>query len=336
MRRYIIEGSGGIDALRLQDVPDLGAPGPGEVVVRMRAASLNYRDLLISKGLYPLAVKVDPIPVSDGAGEVIMIGEGVTGLAAGSRVMSCFFPDWAGGGIEAERIGASLGGSVDGVLAEQVLLPAGAVIPFPAHLSFAEAATLPCAALTAWNALVEVGGIRAGDVVLVQGTGGVSSFALQFSKLFGAVVIQTSSSDEKLAAAKARGADHLINYMTTPDWDAEARRITGGRGVDIVVEIGGAGTLDRSLRAVRLGGTVVTIGLVTGLGTIDAIAVLAGVARLNGVIVGSRDMAVSMNRAITAGGLRPLIDRTFAFEAAPDAYRYLESGAGSGKIVVTI
>ncbi|RSY82014.1 NAD(P)-dependent alcohol dehydrogenase [Sphingomonas koreensis] len=332
MRRYIIDPAVG---LRLDTTSASPTPAPDEVVVQVRAVSLNFRDHLIATGSYPLPVKSELVPVSDGAGEIVQIGHAVTQFRVGDPVVSMFFPEWQGGGIAAHKVGSALGGTTDGMLSEQVVLPSSALAPFPPHLSFEQAATLPCAGVTAWNAIVEVGRVAEGDVVLLQGTGGVSTFALQFAKLAGATVIQTSSSDEKLAAARALGADHLVNYQDTPDWDVEARRLTDGRGVDLVVDIGGAATLERSLRSVRLGGRVAAVGLVGGLGMIDPLPILTGVVNISGVLVGSREMYTAMAQAIAAAGIEPIIDRSFSFEDAPAAFAYLAAGA-AGKIVIRI
>lgn len=335
--RYRLIGTDGPESLVTDREYEPGLPGPGEVRLRVMAASLNFRDLLICRGLYPLPVKTNLIPVSDGAGEIVAVGPGVDGLAAGDRVMTNFFPDWSGGGIESGLVSATLGGSVDGVLADEVVLPARAVIAIPSTLSYQQAAALPCAGVTAWNALFDTAGLRTGDSVLLQGTGGVSTFALQFAKARGITVFQTSSSDEKLSHAHARGADQLINYRATPEWDQEVLRLTDGRGVDAVVEVGGAGTLERSIRSTRMGGTIAAVGLVAGLGTIDPLPILTGVVRVAGVFVGSHAMAGAMLREIEHVGIEPVIDRIFPIGEAQTAYAYLENGAqGSGKIVLGI
>lgn len=337
MKRFQLTGTNGPESLVLDDDYDPGTPGSGEVRLRLHATSLNFRDILIYRGLYPLAAKADLIPVSDGAGEIVSVGPGVDGLAVGDRVMTNFFTDWVDGRIDLALVSATLGGSVDGVLAEEVVLPARAVIAIPSTVTFAQAATLPCAGVTAWNALFNTACLSAGDCVLLQGTGGVSTFALQFAKARGVTVIQTSSSDEKLSKARARGADQLINYRETPEWDVEVRKLTGGRGVDAVVEVGGAGTLQRSIRATRMGGTIAAVGLVAGLGTIDPLPILTGVVRIAGVFVGSHQMAGEMLAAIEASQIEPVIDRTFSLDEAKNAYAYLESGSqGSGKVVIEI
>lgn len=310
--------------------------GPGEVMIRVRAASLNYRDISVSTGQYPGVLKPSLIPLSDGAGEIIDIGPAVRNALLGDRVMSAFYPHWAAGAISDEATDLALGGSLDGVLAEYIVLPERAAIPIPAHLSFEEAATLPSAAVTAWQAVVETARVRAGDVVLVLGTGGVSLFALQFAKLHGATVILTSSSSAKLQRAAAIKADHLVNYCENPEWDMQVLQLTGGRGVDAVIEVGGAGTLERSLRSVRKGGTIVLIGRLAGLGQIDPLPLMRRAVRLIGINVGSQEMFVAMNRAIAASNLRPVIDRTFSFCEAKAAYRYFRSGSNFGKVLITL
>lgn len=333
--QYVLTGTDGAAGLRLEDSPRQLSPGPREVVLRLAAVALNYRDIMIARGRYPLAVKPELVPVSDGAGTIVAVGRQVRGLAPGDRVMTNFFVDWAVGGIRRALVQAVLGSTVDGVLAREVVLPVGAILPIPGTLSFADAATLPCAGVTAWNALFHTASLEKGNTVLLQGTGGVSSLALQFATARGIRVIQTSSSDKKLAAARAGGADALINYRDTPDWDEEVRRLTGGEGVDAVVEVAGASTLERSVRATRMGGTVAAIGLVSGLGTIDPLPILTGVVRVAGVFVGSHAMAREMLDQIAVSGLRSAIDRSFPFEEAPAAFDYLESGPdGPGKVVV--
>lgn len=334
MNAYELDAGSGIDGLTLNRARHMPDPGPGEVVVKLEAASLNYRDLLIAGGRYPLGAPANLIPLSDGAGTVAAVGAGVKRLRAGDRVASSFFLDWIGGEISSTAIQRTLGGSVHGVLAEYFTVPERAAIPIPSYLSIEEAATLPCAALTAWNAVVELGVVKPGDVVVVQGTGGVALFALQFAKLIGATVIVTSSSDEKLERAQALGADALINYRTTADWDSAVISATEARGADLIVEVGGAGTLEKSIRAVRVGGTVATIGLVAGLGAINPLPLIGRAIRLTGIYVGSQEMFYSMNRAMAAAKIRPVIDRVFEFDEAKEAYRYQESGAHFGKIVI--
>ena len=335
MKAVRIHRVGDIDELRPEEVPDPRA-GPGQVRVRIRAASLNYRDLLVAKGAYSRNLALPLTPLSDGAGEVVEVGPGATRFAVGARVAGIFMQTWLEGGITEAKGRSSLGGAIDGVLAEQVVFHEDGLVAVPEHLSFDEAATLPCAAVTAWNALIEGGALRPGESVLTLGTGGVSLFALQFARMAGGRVIITSSSDEKLGRAKQLGASDGINYKTTPDWDKKARDLTGGVGVDHVVELGGAGTLSRSLKAVRTGGHVALIGVLSGGGDVNPMPVLMKTVRLQGVYVGSRAMFEGMNRAITLHGMKPVIDRVFGFDEVRAAYRHMESGAHFGKIVVRV
>ncbi len=336
MKAYHLTDQSGPDALQLRDLPE-PKPGPGQVTVRVRATSLNYRDLMVANGRYGAPVTLPLIPLSDGAGEIATVGEGVTRWTPGDRVAGTFFQTWQTGPIRREAFQAALGGSLNGMLAEVVAASAEGVIAVPAHLSFEEAATLPCAALTAWNALVTSGKVSADHTVLVLGTGGVSLFALQFAKLHGARVIVTSSSDAKLARAQALGADATINYRTTPDWDQEVFRLTGKSGVDHVVEVGGADTFPKSLRALALGGTVSVIGGVSGFASqVPLRDILGKSALIRGIYVGNRDMFEAMNRAIARHQLKPVVDRVFPFADAPAAYRYQESGAHFGKVVIRL
>ncbi|MCP5083557.1 MAG: NAD(P)-dependent alcohol dehydrogenase [Alphaproteobacteria bacterium] len=332
MRAWQIVSDGGVDALKLAE-RDVGAPGLGEVKVRMRASAINFRDLATIKDPGPRGLTFPAVPNSDGAGEIVEVGEGVIGLKPGDRVASCFFQDWADGPCSPEIMASALGGALDGVLAEEVILKAGGVIPFPEHMSFEDAATLPCAALTAWNAVVETGGTKAGDTVLLLGTGGVSIYALQFLNMLGARVIITSSSDEKLARAKQMGAWKTVNYRQTPDWDQEVLKLTGGRGVDLTVEVGGPGTLQKSIEATRVAGTIGLIGILVG-GEINPLPIMRKSLRVQGIYVGSRRMFADMNRAIAAHGLKPVIHETFAFEEAKSAYHAMEAAGHFGKLVV--
>ena len=331
MKVWQIVGDGGIDALELADRPS-PEPGPGQVWVRVRANSINYRDLGTVRAPSQRGLAFPRVPNSDGAGEVTAIGAGVSGIAAGDRVAGCFFQDWAAGDVSTAAMASAQGGALDGMLAEEVVLNAHSVVPIPAHLDYAEAATLPCAALTAWNALVEKGGLKAGDTVLLLGTGGVSIFALQFCVLMGARAIVTSKSDGKLGRARAMGAWRTINYAETPDWASAVKDLTG-RGVDHVVEVGGGGTLAQSIDAVRIGGHIAMIGVLTQ-GTVDPTPILRKSLRLNGIYVGSQTMFLDMNAAIEAAGMRPAIDRRFAFADAREAYRCMEAADHFGKIVI--
>ena len=336
MKAYELHATKDGLSLTLNDNRAKLEPGHGEVLVRVHAVSLNYRDLLIADGMYGSGTKANVIPLSDGAGEISAVGQGVTSLQVGDRVTGAFFPYWTAGDISEAAVTSSLGGPVDGMLSEYVVLPESAALKFAHHLSYEEAATLPCAALTAWNALVDIGRINAGHTVLLQGTGGVSIFALQFAHAMGAKVIQTSSSDDKLERVRQMGAHHTINYRDTPEWSQEVLRLTDGRGVDLVVEVGGAGTLEQSLQAVRVGGTVATIGLVSGVGHINPLPLIPRAIRLNGVYVGSHAMFATMNNAISAHQLIPIIDRVFRFEQAADAYAWLRSGSHFGKVVISV
>ncbi len=331
MKVWQIVGDGGIDALEMTDRPSR-EPGPGQVKVRVRANSINYRDLGTVRAPSQRGLAFPRVPNSDGAGEVTAVGAGVPGIAAGDRVAGCFFQGWASGDVSAAAMASAQGGALDGMLAEEVVLNAHGVVPIPAHLDYAEAATLPCAALTAWNALVEKGGLKAGDTVLLLGTGGVSIFALQFCVLMGARAIVTSKSDSKLGRARALGAWRTINYAETPDWASAAKEFTGG-GVDHVVEVGGGGTLAQSIDAVRIGGHIAMIGVLTQ-GTVDPTPILRKSLRLNGIYVGSQTMFLDMNAAIEAAGLKPAIDRRFAFADAREAYRCMEAADHFGKIVI--
>jgi NADPH:quinone reductase-like Zn-dependent oxidoreductase len=308
-------------------------PGPGQITVRMRAASLNYRELLTVQGKggqYRLPL----IPFSDGAGEVAAIGDGVTRVAVGDRVCPTFFQSWFDGRPSASYRRLALGGTRPGVLQEVMLLNAEGVCRIPEHLNFDEAATLPCAALTAWRGLFEEATIRPGQTVLVQGTGGVSIFALQFAKLAGATVIVTSSSDEKLERAKVLGADHTINYRSVPQWGKAAADWTG-EGVDHVVEVGGRDTFNQSIEAARVGGTILVIGMLSGFAPKIAMPSLFGKnLHIIGLSVGSRRMFEAMVSAIERNRLKPVVDRTFGFASVPEALRLMERGGHFGKIAI--
>lgn len=335
MKAFEIRDYQGIDSLSLVERPE-PRPGPGHVLVRVRAASLNYRDLLIIKGLYGRNLPLPLTPLSDCAGEAVETGEGVSRVKPGDRVAGIFMQSWISGGVTEDKGRSALGGAIDGVLAEYVVFREDGVVPVPEHLSDEEAATLPCAGVTAWHAVIEQGS-KPGQSVLVLGTGGVSLFALQFAVMAGARVIVTSGSDAKLARALALGASEGINYRASPDWERRVREITGGRGVDCVVEVGGAGTLPRSLRAVRTGGLISLIGVLTGgTGEVNPMPVIMKAVRIQGIFVGSREMFESMNRAIDLHRLRPVVDRVFPFEDAREAYRYLESGTHFGKVVLRV
>jgi len=333
MKAWIIDGKFGIDALKIVE-RETPRPRPGEVLVRVRAASLNYRDLMVVEGKYYPTQPLPLIPVSDGAGEVAAVGEGVTRVRVGDRVVGTYSQRWIGGKPSAERlVGSTLGAPRDGVLAEYVLLDEEGVVRIPEHLSFEEAATLPIAGVTAWHALFVDAPVRAGDTVLVQGTGGVAVFAIQFARATGARVIVISSSDEKLARAQEIGAHDLINYKETPAWDARALELTGGVGVDLVVDV--AGTLERSVNALRTGGQISLIGLLSSsTAQVDIFPLLVKNVRIQGIHVGSRDWFEEMNRAITQHRLRPVVDRSYPFEKAPEAIAALREGSYVGKLVI--
>jgi NADPH:quinone reductase-like Zn-dependent oxidoreductase len=325
----------GIDSLVYTTRPEPAA-GPRDVVVRLEALSLNYRDHLVIGGIDRWRPPGPRIPVSDGAGVVVATGPAVTRFRKGDRVAPIFYPEWIDGQPAPEKMQGALGGSgADGLYAEYAVVDETAAVAVPPHLSDEEAATLPCAALTAWNGVAEGAPLREGDTVAVLGTGGVALFALQFAKLLGARAIITSSSDSKLARARALGADGGINYRTTPDWPRAVRELTGGRGADLVVDT--AGALAEAIDAVRVGGTVAFIGLLRGTHSdVDLVKLMGSSATIRAIDVGSRAMFESMNRAIESAKLRPVIDRTFAFDEAREAFRYLGAGAHFGKVCVRV
>ncbi|MCS6799477.1 MAG: NAD(P)-dependent alcohol dehydrogenase [Myxococcota bacterium] len=326
----------GTEGLRCAERPD-PKPGPGQVLVRVRACSLNYRDLLVVRGQYNPKLPLPIVPLSDGAGVVEAVGEAVTRVRTGDRVAGLFAPGWQGGPPELGELRGTLGGPLGGMLAERVVLPETGVARVPAHMSDVEASTLPCAALTAWSALVELGPVRPGETVLVQGTGGVALFALQIAQMLGARVVVTSRHPTKLERAKQLGAWQTIDTSAEPDWGRRARELTAGAGVDHVVDLGGANTLAQSLRAVRPGGTVSVIGVLGGRQTeLDVTAVLMNQVRLQGVFVGHRKGFEAMVRAFEAARLRPVIDRVFDWDQAPAAIDALGRGAHFGKLVVRV
>jgi NADPH:quinone reductase-like Zn-dependent oxidoreductase len=317
----------------------VGAPGAGEVRVRVRAVSFNYRDLMMVLGKYNPKMALPRIPCSDGAGEVVEVGAGVTRWKPGDRVAAIFMQNWLEGPLTAAKTKGALGGDVDGMLAEEVVLRETGLVRIPEHLSFAEAATLPCAAVTAWNAL-KAGGLKPGSTVLVQGTGGVSIFALQLARLMGARVLGISSSDEKLGRARGLGLDVGLNYRDQPEWDRWAAEETGGEGVDLVVEVGGAGTLARSLKAIRTGGTVAQVGVLAQSAEQTAAPfpvplILHKTARLQGIYVGSRADFEEMNRALTLAKLRPVYEE-FDWTETPAVFKRMEAGRHFGKLVVEV
>lgn len=327
-----VQPGGGIESLQWSDHA-LRDPGPNEVRIAVRAASLNFRDIIIARGVYPLAHQNRIVALSDGAGVVEAVGASVRRWKVGDRVTANFMRDWVSGPLGPVAQASSLGGEVDGMLAESVVLPEHALVRIPDHLSFVEAATYPCAGVTAWNALLVASTLKPGDTLLVQGTGGVSIFALQIARLSGARVIATSGSNEKIERLKSLGAEHVINYRTTPDWAEEVLRYTGGRGVDHTLDVGGTDTLAPALRATTVGGTVSVIGILTGAEAKLSLApILFRQLSVNGLFVGSRQMLEDMLKA----AIRPVVDHTFRFDKAQDAYRYLESGKHFGKVVLAV
>lgn len=334
MKAVILRQPGGLDRLENIDLAEPGLPGPGEITVRLRASSLNFHDHAVVTGMIPADDR--RIPLSDGAGEVTGVGEGVRDFSVGDAVVSTFFPHWLSGGPGDGRFDGIPGDSADGYARDAVVAPASSFTRAPKGLSHAEAATLTCAGLTAWRALMVDGPLQAGQTVLIQGTGGVSIFALQFAKIAGATVIATSSSDEKLEKLKALGADHTINYRRDSNWGSIARKVSGG-GVDHVVEVGGAGTLPQSVAAARFGGHIALIGVLSGLtGDFPSSLVMNKQLRVQGLAVGTRSQQIDMIKAVEANGIRPVIDRSFPLEALADAFRHQQSGAHFGKISIDI
>jgi NADPH:quinone reductase-like Zn-dependent oxidoreductase len=337
MRAYQLPKiAAGIEELVEVDRP-MPKPLYRQVLVKVMACSLNYRDLLIARGGYHLPVRENVVPLSDGAGEVIEVGPGVTRVKAGDRVAGCFFQRWNGGAPSLDLQVSALGGSLNGMLAEYAVLEEDGVVKIPEHLSMEEGATLPCAAVTAWEAMMNHAKLMAGYTVLLQGTGGVSIFGLQFAHATGIVPIVTSSSDEKLARAKALGAAHGINYTTMPEWDKAAIALNGGRGVDHVLEVGGANTLKLSFGAIRLGGKISLIGGLSGAAReIDPGLIFRKRANVQGISVGSMQTFEAMNAAIAANKIKPVIDRVFGFDEVRPAYRHMEARGHFGKIVVRV
>jgi len=341
MRAYPVQQFG-IDHLRQIDLPT-PQTAPGTVLIKVHAVSLNYRDLMVVKGLYNPKMALPRIPCSDGAGEVVAIGEGVTRVKVGDRVCGIFMQRWLDGPPTAEKSKDALGGDVDGMLTEYALLHEQGVVRFPEHLSYEEASTLPCAGVTAWNALLHAGDpanpIEPGATVVIQGTGGVSIFALQFGKLLGARVLGTSSSEEKLSRARSVGLDEGCNYKERPDWSKWVSETTANKGADRIIEVGGAGTFGQSLRAARVGGTIAQIGILSGGSTTDPIAltpILHKQLRVQGIYVGSRTMFEQMNAAIAKSRLHPVVDKVFDFNQSAEAFAHMESASHFGKIVIRI
>jgi NADPH:quinone reductase-like Zn-dependent oxidoreductase len=323
----------GIDSLEFVERPD-PEPGPGQVVVKIHAISYNFRDLLMVKGFYNPKLKLPRIPCSDGTGEVVALGPGVTLWKPGDRVAGIFMQNWIDGLPTPAKVKGALGGDVDGMMAEYVVLNENGLVALPDHLSYQEGATLPCAAVTAWNAL-SAGDLKPGGTVLIQGTGGVSIFALQFARLKGARVLGISGSNEKLERAYDLGLDAGLNYKETPDWDRWALE-QSGEGVDLVVEVGGAGTLPRSLRALRMGGTIAQVGVLTSAGeAVPFPVVLHKQARIRGIYVGSRQDFLDMNRAIALTQLRP-VGEDFPWSHAPQVLGRMEEATHFGKLVMSV
>jgi NADPH:quinone reductase-like Zn-dependent oxidoreductase len=333
MKAYELQGNFGIDSLTLAERPE-PQPDAGQVLLKMRAWSLNYRDLLVVKGTYHPSLRLPFTPLSDGVGEVVAVGDGVSRVKTGDRVAGIFMQKWIDGPLTEVKANSALGGARAGLAAEYVVLDADGVVPVPEHLTDEEGSTLPCAAVTAAHALIYAGNIKAGDTVLVQGTGGVSIFALQFASALGARVIATSSSDAKLARVQQLGSSEGINYKTTPEWGDRARELTGGSGVDHVVEVGGSSTFAQSLRAVRMGGRISLIGILSGGGPIDSLPILMKGVCVQGIFVGSRAMFETMNGALVHHKLRPIVDKVFSFGQLREALRHMESGSHFGKIVL--
>jgi len=336
MKLFEIRDSFGLDHLHRAERPT-PEPKPHEALVRLRAVSLNYRDLLLVQGKYNPRMKLPRIPASDGAGEIISVGAEVTAWKPGDRVVIPFFPDWIEGALTAAKTAGALGGEVDGLLREFATVRADALLPIPPHLSFEQAATLPCAALTAWHGLFVAARLQPGQTLLLLGTGGVSLFGLQFGLLAGATVILISSSDAKLERARAMGAHHTLNYRAEPDWEKRVHEITEGQGVDLTLEVGGTGTLGKTLRATKFGGHVSLIGVLDGIaGDVQIGPILHKSITLSGIYVGSRAMFEAMNLAITRHRLEPVIDRVFSFEESVDAFRHLASAQHFGKVVIRL
>lgn len=335
MKAIQLQAPASLDNLTYADLPDAAEPKAGEIRVKLAASSLNYHDFAVVTGMIPAAD--GRIPMSDGAGVVEAVGEGVSDFRAGDLVVSLFFPDWADGALDRSAAGHVPGDGIDGYARQAVTVPAHYFTRAPKGYTAAQAATLTCAGLTAWRALFVDGGVRPGSTVLIQGSGGVSVFALQFAKMAGARVVATSSSDEKLERLRSMGADHLINYRENPAWGAKVLEWTGGIGVDHVVEVGGAGTLDQSMIAARLGGHIALIGVLAGFaGPVQTAMLMGKNLRVQGLAVGSRRHQLDMIAAIEANGLLPVTDKHFALENLADAFHYQTTGAHFGKIIVDI
>lgn len=327
----------GIQNLALNELSE-PSPGPGEVLVRIHAVSLNYRDLLMVRGLYNPRLALPLSPCSDAAGQVVKLGAGVTKWKEGDRVMPTFAQSWLSGRLTRDHMKTTLGGPLEGTLSQYRVLPVDALVAIPDHLNYEQASTLPCAAVTAWNALFAHGQLKPGESVLIQGTGGVSIFALQFAKMAGARVIVTSSSDEKLAMVKAMGADHTLNYAQTPEWGRAVRQVFA-EGVDHIVEVGGSGTLTQSSRAAACGGSIYMIGVLSqqvGTAHFDPTPILMQNIRIQGIFVGAKDTFVEMAQAVAHNGLEPVISDVFDFGDAPAAFEHMAAAGHFGKIVISM
>ena len=335
MKAYELFPQEDFASLQVVERPSPPALGPHDVRVRVRAVSLNYRDIVVARGSVKRPKRI--VPVSDGAGEVVAVGEKVTRVKPGDHVAAAFFPTWLGGAFAEEHHANALGGSLDGMLAEEVVLDESSWVRIPEHYSFEQASTLPCAGVTAWHALFEAATVNPGDTVLVQGSGGVSVFALQLARAAGANVIATSSSAEKRARLEQMGAATTIDYRENPKWGDAARAASGGRGVDVAVEVGGAGTFDQSVKALRFGGTMSLLGILAGTqGPIDTYSVFHKNLRVHGVYVGSVAMFEDLVRALETSKIEPVIDRVFPFAEARAAYEHLASGRHFGKVVIRV
>ncbi|MFF0574703.1 zinc-dependent alcohol dehydrogenase family protein [Streptosporangium saharense] len=332
IRSYHLDSGAGLAGLTVREHPD-PVPGPGQVAIAVRATSLSFRELMILRGDYVLPVKPQVIPVSDGAGEIVVVGAGVDPLRIGERVMATLFPSWQDGPFGLEHL-PQRGGSLDGMLTEIALVEEESLVPVPGHLSYEEAATLPCVAVTAWNALTGADAPRPGQTVVTQGSGGVSLFALGFAKALGARVIATTGDPGKAARLLDLGADEVVDHRAVPDWPARVRELTGGRGADHVIDV--TGHLELSLRAVAMAGQVACVGFISGASPIDPRVLFASGATVRPVAVGSRAQFLAMNKVIEANGLRPVIDSVFPFDKAHDAYRHYASEKAFGKVVITV
>jgi len=337
MKSYEVKEAFGLENLALVDRPD-PKPGPKQILVKVKATSINYRDLLLVQGHYNPRQPLPIIPFSDGAGEVVEVGEGVNQFAVGDRVASCFFQNWDAGKPMADRVNPSaMGCPLDGMLTQLVVLEENGAVKLPDHLSYEEGATLPCAGLTAWGCLFRHGSVGPGDTVLTLGTGGVSIFALQFAQLAGAQVIITSSSDEKLQRAAELGASHGINYREDEKWSKEVKKQTGGMGADHIIEVGGVGTLDQSIRSCKMGGHISLVGILAGpQAPLNLTLVLMQDIRIQGVFVGPRETFQEMNRAIEQHKFRPVIDKVFPFAEARQALEHVSAGSHFGKVCISV